>query len=73
MWLSLTDMSDLFQRNKSVISRHIFAEDGEYLVKSFTLDDERLKRGGGSNYFDELLARIRDIRFDVILMKTQVS
>src|SRR5680860_1192882 len=34
----------------------------EYLVKGFTLDDERLKRGGGGNYFDELLARIRDIR-----------
>lgn len=119
VWLSLTDMSDLFQRDKSVISRHIrniFAEgelvrdsvianfattaaDGktyqvehfnldviisvgyrvkshrgtqfriwatqrlrEYLVKGFTLDDERLKRGGGGNYFDELLARIRDIR-----------
>ena len=127
VWLSLTDMSNLFQRDKSVISRHIrniFAEgelvrdsvianfattaaDGktyqvehfnldviisvgyrvkshrgtqfriwatqrlrEYLVKGFTLDDERLKRGGGSNYFDELLARIRDIRFDAILMKT---
>lgn len=122
VWLSLTDMSDLFQRDKSVISRHIrniFAEgeltqgatvakfatvqaEGsrdvqreiehfnldviisvgyrvkshrgtqfriwatqrlrEYLVKGFTLDDERLKRGGGGNYFDELLARIRDIR-----------
>lgn len=34
----------------------------EYLVKGFTLDDERLKRLGGGNYFDELLARIRDIR-----------
>jgi hypothetical protein len=34
----------------------------EYIVKGFTLDDERLKRGGGGNYFDELLARIRDIR-----------
>jgi len=33
----------------------------EYIVKGFTLDDERLKRGGGGNYFDELLARIRDI------------
>lgn len=119
VWLSLTDMSNLFQRDKSVISRHIrnlFAEgelvrdsvianfattaaDGktyqvehfnldviisvgyrvkshrgtqfrmwatqrlrEYLVKGFALDDERLKRGGGGNYFDELLARIRDIR-----------
>ena len=34
----------------------------EYLVKGFTLDDERLKRAGGGGYFDELLARIRDIR-----------
>lgn len=34
----------------------------EYLIKGFTLDDERLKRGGGGNYFNELLARIRDIR-----------
>ena len=34
----------------------------EYLLKGFALDDERLKRGGGGNYFDELLARIRDIR-----------
>ena len=34
----------------------------EYVIKGFTLDDERLKRGGGGNYFDELLARIRDIR-----------
>lgn len=34
----------------------------EYIVKGFALDDQRLKRGGGGNYFDELLARIRDIR-----------
>ncbi len=34
----------------------------EYIIKGFALDDERLKRGGGGNYFDELLARIRDIR-----------
>ena len=34
----------------------------EYLVKGFTMDDDRLKRGGGGNYFDELIARIRDIR-----------
>jgi hypothetical protein len=33
----------------------------EYIIKGFTLDDERLKQAGG-NYFDELLARIRDIR-----------
>jgi len=118
-WLTLNQMADLFQRDKSVISRHIrnvfeegelqrervvanfatTATDGktyqveyfnldviisvgyrvkshrgtqfriwatqrlrEYLVKGFVLDDERLKQVGGGNYFDELLARIRDIR-----------
>ncbi|HSW13271.1 MAG TPA: virulence RhuM family protein [Solimonas sp.] len=34
----------------------------EFLVKGFTLDDERLKRGPDDGYFEELLARIRDIR-----------
>ena len=34
----------------------------EYIVKGFTMDDERLKRRGGGNYFEELLGRIRDIR-----------
>jgi len=34
----------------------------EYIVKGFALDDERLKKAGGLGYFDELLARIRDIR-----------
>lgn len=34
----------------------------EFIVKGFVMDDERLKRAGGGNYFDELLARIRDIR-----------
>lgn len=122
VWLSLGQMTTLFQRDKSVISRHIrniyvegelnsegtvakFAtvqtEGGktvsrdieyynldviisvgyrvkshrgvqfriwatqrlrEYIVKGFALDDDRLKRAGGGNYFDELLARIRDIR-----------
>lgn len=121
-WLSLGQMAELFQRDKSVISRHVkgIFDEGElsreatvaksatvqregdrevtreveyynldviisvgyrvkslrgtqfriwatqrlreYLIKGFTLDDERLKRGGGGNYFDELLARIRDIR-----------
>jgi hypothetical protein len=117
-WLSLNDMAELFQRDKSVISKHIknvfeegelaregvvanfatTAADGktynvdfynldviisvgyrvkshrgtqfriwatqrlrEYIVKGFTLDDERLKEGKTA-YFDELLARIRDIR-----------
>jgi hypothetical protein len=34
----------------------------EYIVKGFTMNDELLKQGGGGNYFEELLARIRDIR-----------
>ena len=122
VWLSLKQMTDLFQRDKSVISRHIknlfdegelvrdsvvaesatTAADGksyrveyynldviisvgyrvksprgtqfrswatqrlrEYLVKGFTMDDERLKNPPGKghiDYFDELLERIRDIR-----------
>jgi len=118
-WLSLNQLAELFQRDKSVISRHIknlfeegelvrgsvvanfatTAADGkcyqidyfnldviisvgyrvkshrgtqfriwatqrlrEYIIKGFTLDDERLKQAGGGNYFDELLSRIRDIR-----------
>jgi len=121
-WLSLNQLAELFQRDKSVISRHIknFFDAGElmreetvakfatvqpegaktvhrqidffnldviisvgyrvkshrgtqfriwatqrlreFIVKGFTMDDDRLKRAGGGNYFDELLARIRDIR-----------
>lgn len=34
----------------------------EYLIKGFTMDDERLKNLGGGNYFKELVERIRDIR-----------
>ncbi len=34
----------------------------DYIVKGFTMDDERLKQTGGGAYFDELLERIRDIR-----------
>ena len=119
VWLSLNQLADLFQRDKSVISRHIknlfsdgelvrssvvaesatTAADGktyqvefynldviisvgyrvkslrgtqfriwatqrlrEYIVKGFTMDDERLKQSGGGAYFDGLLERIRDIR-----------
>jgi len=39
-------------------TRHL----AEYLVKGFVMNDERLKNPGGWDYFDELLARIRDIR-----------
>jgi len=34
----------------------------EYIVKGFVMDDERLKKSGGGNYWKELLDRIRDIR-----------
>jgi len=34
----------------------------EYMIKGFALNDERLKNNGESPYFEELLARIRDIR-----------
>jgi hypothetical protein len=34
----------------------------EYLIKGFTMNDDLLKQAGGGNYFEELLARIRDIR-----------
>lgn len=34
----------------------------EYLIKGFTMDDDRLKNFGGGSYFKELLDRIRDIR-----------
>ena len=34
----------------------------EYLIKGFTMDGDRLKQTGDGNYFEELLARIRDIR-----------
>jgi hypothetical protein len=39
-------------------TRHL----GEFLIKGFVLDDARLKDPAGTDYFDELLARIRDIR-----------
>lgn len=38
------------------------AQLSEYLVKGFVMDDERLKHPGGLDHFDELLARIREIR-----------
>lgn len=34
----------------------------EYIIKGFTLNDDLLNEAGGGNYFEELLARIRDIR-----------
>ena len=125
VWLSQEQMAELFQRDRTVISKHIrnIFKDGEleenvvcakfahttkhgaiehktqtsnikhynldiiisvgyrvkslqgtkfrqwatarlkeYIVKGFTMNDELLKNAGGGNYFEELLARIRDIR-----------
>lgn len=44
----------------------------EYLVKGFTMDDERLKNLGGGGYWKELLDRIRDIRSSEKVMYRQV-
>ena len=44
----------------------------EYMIKGFTMDDERLKNLGGGNYWKELLDRIRDIRSSEKVMYRQV-
>ncbi|GAA2182268.1 virulence RhuM family protein [Brooklawnia cerclae] len=44
----------------------------EYLVKGFTMDDQKLKNLGGGNYWRELLERIRDIRSSEKMLHRQV-
>lgn len=44
----------------------------EYIIKGFTIDDERLKQNGGGNYWKELLDRIRDIRSSEKVLYRQV-
>lgn len=44
----------------------------EYIIKGFTMDDERLKDSGGGNYWKELLERIRDIRSSEKVLYRQV-
>ena len=63
-------------RVKSTIATHFrrwaTARLREYLVKGFTMDDDRLKNLGGGNYWHELLERIRDIRSSEKVMYRQV-
>ena len=63
-------------RVKSAIATHfrIWATERlkEYIVKGFTMDDDRLKNLGGGNYWKELLDRIRDIRSSEKVMYRQV-
>ena len=44
----------------------------EYIIKGFTMDDERLKNSGGGGYWHELLNRIRDIRSSEKMLYRQV-
>ena len=44
----------------------------EYIIKGFTMDDERLKQLGGGNYWKELLDRIKDIRSSERVLYRQV-
>ena len=75
-YYNLDMIISLGYRVKSMISTHFrrWATERlkEYMVKGFTMDDERLKKLGGGNYWKELLARIRDIRSSEKVMYRQV-
>ena len=44
----------------------------EYIIKGFTMNDDLLKNGSKNNYFEELLARIRDIRSSELVFYRKV-
>jgi len=126
VWLTIDQMSELFNKSRSTINEHILniykenelSEDGtvrkigisdfstkptnfynldviisvgyrvksvqgtrfrqwatqrlkEYIVKGFTMDDERLKGTGGGDYWKDLLDRIRDIRSSEAMKKAE--
>lgn len=76
LYYNLDMIISLGYRVKSMIATHFrrWATEllKEYMVKGFTMDDERLKKLGGGNYWKELLARIRDIRSSEKVMYRQV-
>ena len=75
-YYNLDMIISLGYRVKSMIATHfrLWATERlkEYMVKGFTMDDDRLKKLGGGNYWKELLARIRDIRSSEKVMYRQV-
>lgn len=75
-YYSLDMIISLGYRVKSSIATHFrrWATERlkEYMIKGFTMDDERLKNLGGGNYWHELLDRIRDIRSSEKVMYRQV-
>lgn len=75
-YYNLDMIISLGYRVKSMIATHFrrWATERlkEYMVKGFTMDDERLKKLCGGNYWKELLARIRDIRSSEKVMYRQV-
>jgi hypothetical protein len=73
---NLDAIISLGYRIKSLIATHFrkWATERlkEYIIKGFTMDDERLKQMGGGNYWKELLDRIRDIRSSEKMLYRQV-
>ena len=75
-YYNLDMIISLGYRVKSMIATHFrrWATERlkEYMIKGFTMDDERLKNLGGGSYWRELLDRIRDIRSSEKVMYRQV-
>jgi len=73
---NLDAILSLGYRVKSQIATHFrqwaTARLREYIIKGFTMDDERLKGSAGGNYWKELLDRIRDIRSSEKVLYRQV-